>query len=95
MIFHCGGEAAAMKNHFFTLVADFVADAGGRYVFPGIHGGYACFDDTINRIQAGRELGAGGQAIFGWPGELPGLLGRTGAPGLPGTGPAPTVAVKL
>jgi uncharacterized lipoprotein YddW (UPF0748 family) len=61
---NCPDDTVWTLERFRTLVADFVADAGGRYVFPGIHGGYACFDDTIARIQASWELGARGQAIF-------------------------------
>lgn len=60
----CPDSTVWTLERFRTLVADFVADTGGRYVFPGIHGGYACFDDTISRIGASRELGARGQAIF-------------------------------
>ncbi len=60
----CPDSGVWTLERFHILVADFVADAGGRYVFPGIHGGYACFDDTINRIRASRALRAGGQAIF-------------------------------
>lgn len=60
----CPDSTVWTLERFRTLVADFVADAGGRYVFPGIHGGYACFDDVVNRIQTGRELGARGHAIF-------------------------------
>lgn len=61
---NCPDTTVWALERFRTLVADFVADAGSRYVFPGIHGGYACFDDVINRIQASRELGAKGHAIF-------------------------------
>jgi len=61
---NCPDNTVWILERFRMLVADFLADAGGRYVFPGIHGGYACFDDTINRIQASRELGARGQSIF-------------------------------
>lgn len=61
---NCPDDTVWTLERFRVLVADFVADAGGRYVFPGIHGGYACFDDVIGRIRAGRELGAQGQAIF-------------------------------
>ncbi len=60
----CPDSTVWSLERFRILVADFAADAGGRYVFPGIHGGYACFNDILNRIQVSRELGTGGHAIF-------------------------------
>ncbi len=62
----CPDSTVWTLERFRVLAADFIADAGGRYVFPGIHGGYACFDDLIGRIQAAREVGARGQAIFAY-----------------------------
>lgn len=60
----CPDTTVWTLDRFQTLVADFISAAGGRYVFPGIHGGYACFQDVIQRIQVTRELGTGGCAIF-------------------------------
>lgn len=48
-----------------TLVADFQANRGGRYVFPGI-GADQDFSEIAARIQAARDLGTGGQAIFSY-----------------------------
>lgn len=62
----CPDSTVWTLDRFRTLVADFLADAGGRYVFPGIHGGYACFQDIQDRIEAARALGAAGHAIFAY-----------------------------
>ncbi|MBC7228197.1 MAG: family 10 glycosylhydrolase [Thermoflexales bacterium] len=62
----CPDSTVWTLERFRTLVADFQADAGECYVFPGIGGGYACFDDVLSRIRAGRELGVRGQALFAY-----------------------------
>ncbi|MCX7681537.1 MAG: family 10 glycosylhydrolase [Anaerolineae bacterium] len=62
----CPDSTVWTPERFRTLVADLLADAGAQYVFPGIHGGYACFDDVISRIEASRESGARGQALFSY-----------------------------
>lgn len=63
---NCPDTTPWTLDRFRTLVADFLADAAGRYVFPGIHGGYACFQDVRDRIEAARSLGARGMAIFAY-----------------------------
>jgi uncharacterized lipoprotein YddW (UPF0748 family) len=63
---NCPDTTVWTLDRFRVLVADFLADASGRYVFPGIHGGYACFRDVLDRIQAARALGARGVAIFAY-----------------------------
>ncbi len=63
---NCPDTTVWTLERFRILVADFLADASGRYVFPGIHGGYVCFQDVRDRIEAARALGARGMAIFAY-----------------------------
>lgn len=49
-----------------TLVRDFQADSGGRYVIPGIGTGYCTFDEIENRIDLAREIGTVGHALFSY-----------------------------
>jgi uncharacterized lipoprotein YddW (UPF0748 family) len=51
-----------------TLVADFQATSGGRYILPGIGAGYCTFDEISNRIAAARSIGTAGHAIFSYGG---------------------------
>lgn len=44
----------------------FVADSYGRYVVPGIYADYADFGDIVVRIDAARDAGAPGVAIFSY-----------------------------
>ena len=44
----------------------FIADAHGRYVFPGISTDYADVNQLIDRIEAARSLGARGVALFSY-----------------------------
>lgn len=48
------------------LVADFQANAAGRWVIPGIGTGYANFSEIENRINAGRQIGVPGHALFSY-----------------------------
>lgn len=45
---------------------EFVNDAPGRYVIPGISADYANFDDIANRITAARSMNASGIALFSY-----------------------------
>jgi uncharacterized lipoprotein YddW (UPF0748 family) len=51
--------------------AGFQADNAGRFVIPGIHGGFfagepGTFEDIAQRIEAARQLGTAGHAIFAY-----------------------------
>jgi uncharacterized lipoprotein YddW (UPF0748 family) len=55
-------------SRWTTLVSDFQATNGGRYIIPGIGGGYDSFDEIANRIAAARAIGTAGHAIFSYGG---------------------------
>jgi len=87
---NCPDTTVWTLDRFRTLVADFLAAASGRYVFPGIHGGYACFQDVRDRIEAARSLGARGMAIFAYgPVSLRGYWDEFAAQVYPGPAPVP------
>lgn len=48
------------------LAAGFQADNAGRYVIPGLHGSFTDFAEIEGRINATRELGTAGHAIFAY-----------------------------
>jgi uncharacterized lipoprotein YddW (UPF0748 family) len=48
------------------LAAGFQADNAGRLVIPGIHGNFESFAEIAGRIEAARELGTAGHAIFAY-----------------------------
>ncbi|MGC9521584.1 MAG: glycoside hydrolase family 10 protein [Anaerolineae bacterium] len=48
------------------LMQDFVADAAGRAVYPGIGGHYEAFSAISERIEAARAQGAPGHVIFSY-----------------------------
>ncbi len=64
----CPDTSVWTLDRFRVLVEDFQREAtsAGRYVFPGIHAGYPCFDDVRNRVEAARELGTRGYALFSY-----------------------------
>jgi uncharacterized lipoprotein YddW (UPF0748 family) len=54
-----------------NYAAGFQAANAGRYVIPGMHGGFYAgeagnFEDIAQRILAARELGTAGHAIFAY-----------------------------
>jgi uncharacterized lipoprotein YddW (UPF0748 family) len=51
-------------DQFSVLVADFMAHAGGRHVFPGISAQNGDFAEVAQRIAIARQQGAPGHAIF-------------------------------
>jgi uncharacterized lipoprotein YddW (UPF0748 family) len=53
-------------DRFDVLVRDFVSNANGRHVYPGITADYASFDAIWSRIEMARQAGAAGQAIFSY-----------------------------
>jgi uncharacterized lipoprotein YddW (UPF0748 family) len=64
------------------LVKDFLADSHGRHVYPGIGADYDDFRAIAQRIEATRQLGAPGHAIFSY-----GALNRRGYWNYLATGP--------
>jgi uncharacterized lipoprotein YddW (UPF0748 family) len=64
------------------LVKDFLADSHGRHVYPGIGADYDDFSAIAQRIEATRQLGAPGHAIFSY-----GALNRRGYWNYLATGP--------
>lgn len=53
-------------DRWTTLVQDFQANRGGRYIVPGIGADQTPFQEIVNRIEAGRALGTAGHAIFSY-----------------------------
>ncbi len=53
-------------DRFDVLVRDFVSNANGRHVWPGITADYDSFDEIWSRIEMARQAGASGQAIFSY-----------------------------
>ncbi len=51
-------------DQFGELTSGFLANSGGRHVFPGISAQYDNFDEIAHRIGLARQLGAPGHAIF-------------------------------
>lgn len=49
-----------------TLLLDFVKDSAGRHVYPGIGSFYDDFNDIARRIEAARQAGAPGHALFSY-----------------------------
>lgn len=57
------------KERWATLVSDYLAGSGGRYVIPGIGVDYCTADDFAEieaRIELAREAGTAGHAIFSY-----------------------------
>ena len=54
------------QNVWQTLVADFQADNGGRFVIPGIGANHDSFSEIEARIEKGRQIGTPGHAIFSY-----------------------------
>lgn len=55
------------------LLKDFLADSHGRHIYPAINGDYEDFNAITQRIEAARQAGAPGHAIFSY-----GALNRRG-----------------
>jgi uncharacterized lipoprotein YddW (UPF0748 family) len=62
-----GGESDPPLQ-WWILMADFLADSGGRPVYPGIGGLYSDFEAIAWRIETARAAGAKGHAIFSYGG---------------------------
>jgi hypothetical protein len=62
----CPYEGFWTFERWQTLVGDFQNDRGDRLILPGIGSGYCTFDEIENRIQAARDMGTLGHAIFSY-----------------------------
>ncbi len=51
-----------------TLAQDFQNSSNGRYVIPGIGANFDDFAEIENRINAARQIGTAGHAIFSYSG---------------------------
>jgi uncharacterized lipoprotein YddW (UPF0748 family) len=49
-----------------SVMQQFQAANAGRHVYPGISGDFESFSEIANRIQAARDAGAAGHAIFSY-----------------------------
>jgi uncharacterized lipoprotein YddW (UPF0748 family) len=49
-----------------TLVTNFQADSGGRFIIPGIGANFDDFSEIEARINMGRQIGTAGHAIFSY-----------------------------
>ncbi len=65
-IYRCPDNSFWTRDVWRTLVADFQSDGGGRYIVPGIGAGYCTFDEIAHRIDAARDLGVAGHALFSY-----------------------------
>lgn len=61
-----GTEAWAAPDRWQTLVSDFLAHNGGRYIVPGIGADYSDFGEIVTRINIARQLGTAGHALFSY-----------------------------
>ncbi|MFQ5611980.1 MAG: glycoside hydrolase family 10 protein [Anaerolineae bacterium] len=60
------GGAADDFGRWHTLLQDFLADSAGRHVYPGIGANYDDFSAIARRIEAARQAGAPGHALFSY-----------------------------
>jgi len=60
------GSVADDFEKWQILLADFMADAAGRHVYPGISTDYDDFTAITRRIEAARAAGAPGHALFSY-----------------------------
>ena len=68
-VFDCPDQSFWTQSRWQTLVSDFQAHSGGRYIVPGIGTGYCTFGEIAGRIEMARSLGTAGHALFSY-GEL-------------------------
>ena len=66
--YNCPDNSFWTQSRWETLVTDFHADSGGRYVVPGIGTGYCSFAEIEARINAARAIGTPGHALFSYGG---------------------------
>jgi hypothetical protein len=61
-----GPSAIENLGAWRNVMLQFQERNAGRHVYPGIDGGFASFSDIANRIQAARDAGAAGHAVFAY-----------------------------
>jgi uncharacterized lipoprotein YddW (UPF0748 family) len=61
-----GTAVQSYLDRFEILAHDFVNESHGRHIYAGIHAGYDSFSQIETRINAAREAGTQGQAIFAY-----------------------------
>lgn len=62
----CPDNSFWTQGRWHTLVSDFQASSGGRYIIPGIGTGYCNFSEIEARIQMARQIGTAGHALFSY-----------------------------
>ncbi|MEM9773566.1 MAG: family 10 glycosylhydrolase [Chloroflexota bacterium] len=75
--FNCPDDSFWSLGRWETLVRDFQATKGERYVVPGIGTGYCSFSEIENRINLAREIGTAGHALFSYKSLLQEENGKT------------------
>lgn len=63
---NCPDDSFWTQSRWQTLVTDFQANSGGRFVVPGIGTAYCEFSEIEWRINKARELGTAGHALFSY-----------------------------
>ena len=66
--FNCPDDSFFSLSRWSTLAQNFNGDDGNRFVVPGIGTGYCNFAEISNRIQAARNAGTAGHALFSYSG---------------------------
>jgi uncharacterized lipoprotein YddW (UPF0748 family) len=64
--FNCPDNSFWSQSRWQTLVENFQADSGGRYVIPGIGTGYCDFAEIKARINMARAIGTAGHSLFSY-----------------------------
>ncbi len=67
---NCPDDSYWQLDRWQTLVADFEAEANGRFIIPGIGTDYCTFDEIESRITLARAIGTAGHALFSYSGLL-------------------------
>jgi len=68
--FNCPDNSFWTQSRWQTLVTDFQASRGDRFVIPGIGAGYCNFGEIEARINMARSIGTAGHSIFSYSGLL-------------------------
>lgn len=63
---NCPDNSFWTQERWQTLVSDFQANSGGRFIVPGIGTAYCTFDEIADRIEMARAIGTAGQALFSY-----------------------------
>ncbi|MFW6069870.1 MAG: glycoside hydrolase family 10 protein [bacterium] len=60
------GDPSESLERWRETALDFQMANGGRFVIPGLHGSFDDFQQIADRIEAARQMGAAGHAIFAY-----------------------------